>query len=144
MNIEQLREYCISKKGVTEEFPFDFDTLVFKVMGKMFALAPLSRWEQGSETINLKCDPERALELRDEYESINAGYHMSKKHWITVEYANLPPQFVKDLIDDSFELVVNSMTKKSRKEFWEGKFMKIYTHKNNESQSNKRYNKRKY
>ena len=117
MNIEQLREYCISKKGVTEEFPFDFDTLVFKVIGKMFALAPLSRWEQGSETINLKCDPERALELRDEYESINAGYHMSKKHWNTVTAnQDVSDIFLFELIDHSYNLVVKGLTKKLKTE----------------------------
>ena len=117
MNIEQLREYCISKKGVTEEFPFDFDTLVFKVMGKMFALAPLSRWELGSETINLKCDPERALELRDEYESVNEGYHMSKKHWNTITAnQDASDALIFELIDHSYELVVKGLTKKLRTE----------------------------
>ena len=117
MNIEQLREYCISKKGVTEEFPFDFDTLVFKVMGKMFALAPLSRWEQGSETINLKCDPERALELREEYESVNAGYHMSKKHWNTITANNdVPDDLLFELIDHSYDLVVKGLAKKLKTE----------------------------
>ena len=117
MNIEQFREYCIRKKGVTEEFPFDFDTLVFKVMGKMFALAPLSMWEQGSETMNLKCNPERSLELRDKYESIYAGYHMSKKHWNTV-VANkeVPDSLLFELIDHSYELVVKGLTKKLREE----------------------------
>ena len=113
MNIEQLREYCIRKKGVTEEFPFDFDTLVFKVMGKMFALVPLSRWEQGSETINLKCDPERALELRDEYDSINAGYHMSKKHWNTITAnQDTSDALIFELIDHFYDLVVKGLTKK--------------------------------
>lgn len=117
MNIEQLREYCIRKKGTTEEFPFDFDTLVFKVMGKMFALAPLSRWEQGSETMNLKCDPERSLELRDEYESINAGFHMSKKHWNTVTVnQDVSDEFLFELIDHSYDLVVKGLTKKLRTE----------------------------
>ncbi|MBL4604308.1 MAG: MmcQ/YjbR family DNA-binding protein [Flavobacteriaceae bacterium] len=115
MNIEQLREYCISKKGVTEEFPFDFDTLVFKVMGKMFALAPLSRWEQGIETINLKCDPEWAIELRDTYDSIDAGFHMSKKHWNTVTAnQDTSDKFLFELIDHSYELVIKGLTKKLR------------------------------
>ncbi|MFY0630595.1 MAG: MmcQ/YjbR family DNA-binding protein [Flavobacteriaceae bacterium] len=117
MNIEQLREYCISKKGVTEEFPFDFDTLVFKVMGKVFALVPLSRWEQGSETINLKCDPERAIELREEYESINSGFHMNKKHWNTVTAnQDASDQFLFELIDHSYDLVVKGLTKKLKVE----------------------------
>tara|TARA_R110002073_G_scaffold313380_3_gene485328 strand:+ start:34203 stop:34628 length:426 start_codon:yes stop_codon:yes gene_type:complete len=117
MNIEQLRNYCISKKGVIEEFPFDFDTLVFKVMGKMFALAPLSRWEQGIETMNLKCDPEWSLELRDEYESINAGFHMNKKHWNTIEAnKDVSDQFLFELIDHSYDLVVKGLTKKMKAE----------------------------
>lgn len=117
MNIEQFREYCISKKGVTEEFPFDFDTLVFKVMGKMFALAPLSRWEEGSETINLKCDPERALELRGEYDSVNAGFHMSKKHWNTVTAnQDVSDELLLELVDHSYELVVKGLTKKLKLE----------------------------
>ena len=117
MNIEQFRNYCLSKKGVTEEFPFDFDTLVFKVMGKMFALAPLSRWEQGNETINLKCDPERSLELREEYESINAGFHMSKKHWNTVTAnQDVPDKLLFELIDHSYDLVVKGLTKKLQTE----------------------------
>ncbi len=120
MNIEQLRNYCICKKGVTEEFPFDFDTLVFKVMGKMFALAPLSRWEQGSETINLKCDPERALALRDEYESINEGYHMSKKHWNTITAnQDASDDLLLELIEHSYDLVVQGLTKKLRAELEE-------------------------
>ena len=79
MNIEEFREHCINKKGVTEEFPFDAATLVFKVMGKMFALVPLERIPSQA---NLKCDPERAIELRESYDGkITAGYHMSKVHW---------------------------------------------------------------
>ncbi|HCY81681.1 MAG TPA: MmcQ-like protein, partial [Xanthomarina gelatinilytica] len=69
MNIEELRKYCISKKGVTEDFPFDIDTLVFKVLGKMFVLVGLKKWEAGEKAINLKCDPEYAQELRAEYSS---------------------------------------------------------------------------
>ena len=107
----------MSKKGVTEAFPFDFDTLVFKVMGKMFALAPLSRWEEGSETINLKCDPERSLILRDEYESINAGFHMSKKHWNTITAnRDVSDTLLFELIDHSYDLVVKGLTKKLREE----------------------------
>ena len=84
MNVEELRTYCISKKGVTEEFPFDESTLVFKVMGKMFALTGLNDEEQ---TVNLKCEPEYAIELREEYsDDILPGYHMNKKYWNTVNY----------------------------------------------------------
>lgn len=110
MNVEVFREYCISKKGVTEEFPFDESTLVFKVMGKMFALIPLER--QPSQA-NLKCDPERAIALRESYEgSITAGYHMSKIHWNTLHLTNLPPELTIELIDHSYELVVSKLPKK--------------------------------
>jgi predicted DNA-binding protein (MmcQ/YjbR family) len=81
MNIEQIREYCLKKKGVTEEFPFDEETLVFKVMGKIFILASL---DSIPLQFNLKCDPEKAIELREEYEAVQPGYHMNKRHWNTV------------------------------------------------------------
>lgn len=118
MNIEQLQDYCISKKGVTEDFPFDADTLVFKVLGKMFALVGLEKWEKGEKSINLKCDPDYAEELRAEYDSINAGYHMSKKHWNTVSLNSgaISPEFLSELIDHSYDMVVKGMTKKLRKE----------------------------
>ncbi|HSW53757.1 MAG TPA: MmcQ/YjbR family DNA-binding protein, partial [Ignavibacteriaceae bacterium] len=81
MNIEQIREYCLKKRGVTEEFPFDEETLVFKVMGKIFLLASL---ESIPLQINLKCNPENAVEIREEYEAVQPGYHMNKKHWNTI------------------------------------------------------------
>jgi predicted DNA-binding protein (MmcQ/YjbR family) len=115
MNIEQFRDYCLSKKGVTESFPFGEDTLVFKVMGKMFALAGL---DSHPATANLKCDPERAIALREEYDGlIFPGYHMSKKHWNTVEIEkNLPQPLLLELIDHSYDLVVKSLTKKLKAE----------------------------
>ena len=114
MNIEQLREYCISKKGATESFPFDEHTLVFKVMGKMFALVAL---ERVPSQVNLKCDPERALALREEYDGIIIpGYHMSKKHWNTLYLEQLPPLFLKELIDHSYNLVVSKLPKRIREE----------------------------
>ena len=114
MNIESFREYCISKKGVTEEFPFDEDTLVFKVLGKMFALTGL---ERVPFKISLKCDPERAIELREAFDGLIVGaYHMNKKHWNTIEPERLPPQLVKDLIDHSYNLVVNGLTKRQKEE----------------------------
>lgn len=117
MNIEKYRQYCISKNGVTEHFPFDEDTLVFKVGNKMFALASLSQWENGNPTINLKCDPERAEELRAEYDGINPGYHMSKIHWNTVAAnADVPDAMVLELIDDSYNLIFKSLTKKLQSE----------------------------
>ena len=116
MNIEQIREYCLAKKGTTEDFPFDKDTLVFKVLGKMFALAGLKKWEAGEAAINLKADPEYSQELRAEYSSIRPGFHMSKKHWNTLylHEGELKPQLVKDLIDHSYNMVVKGMTKKRR------------------------------
>ena len=111
MNIEEFREYCIAKKGVTEGFPFDEQTLVFKVMGKMFALCGL---ERVPAQVNLKCDPERAIELRETHDGVIAGWHMSKKHWNTVFLDNLDPQLTKELIDHSYNLVVAKFTKKLR------------------------------
>jgi predicted DNA-binding protein (MmcQ/YjbR family) len=118
MNIELLREYCISKPAVTEEFPFDQDTLVFKVLGKMFALTSLKKWEEGLAAVNLKCDPEKSVELRETYESIKPGFHMSKKHWNTVELMQreLSNEFIQELIDHSYHLVIKGMTKKQQAE----------------------------
>ncbi|OBQ51662.1 MmcQ/YjbR family DNA-binding protein [Tamlana sp. s12] len=116
MDIEQIRDYCLSKKGVSEDFPFDEHTLVFKVLGKMYALISLKKWEQGEQAINLKADPEYALELRASHSCIRAGYHMNKKHWNTI-YLNeeaLPSDFIKTLIDHSYDMVVKGMTKKMR------------------------------
>ena len=113
MNIEEFREYCISKKGVTESLPFDDTTLVFKVMTKMFALGNL----EGPLSVNLKCDPEKAIELREEYEGINPGYHMSKVHWNTIEMdGSVPIKLVTELIDHSYDLVVAGLTKKLKEE----------------------------
>lgn len=116
MNIEQLRQYCISKKGVTEDFPFDADTLVFKVQGKMFAIIGLEKWEAGQKAINLKCDPVYAQELRADYEAIYPGYHMSKKHWNTIDLTldEISPKFLAELIDHSYAMVVKGMPKKVR------------------------------
>ena len=112
MNIESFRHYCLSKKGVTEEFPFDEVTLVFKVMGKMFALAPLERIPS---QINLKCDPERAQLLREEWDGIiMPGYHMSKVHWNTLLMEQLPDDLLTELIDHSYNLVVAKFPKKLR------------------------------
>lgn len=118
MNIEELRDFCISKKGVTEHFPFDDVTLVFKVMNKMFALVGLHQWESGEQKINLKCNPEKANELRADYEGISAGFHMNKKHWNTVLMNNsdVSDQLVFQLIDHSYDLVVQGLTKKAKAE----------------------------
>lgn len=113
MNIEEFRDYCIQKKGVTEEFPFDQVTLVFKVMGKMFALTSL----EGELSFNLKCDPERAIELRELHPAIVPGYHMNKKHWNTVySDGSLSNVFIKSMIDDSYRLIVEKLPVKVRLE----------------------------
>ncbi|HSQ47184.1 MAG TPA: MmcQ/YjbR family DNA-binding protein [Lutibacter sp.] len=115
MNIEEFREYCLSKNHVTESFPFDEETLVFKVAGKMFALAGL---EHHPATVSLKCDPEKALELREEYDEIMPGYHMNKTHWNSVIIdGNLSNKLIRELIDDSYSLVVKGLTKKQQKDF---------------------------
>ncbi len=112
MNIEEFRAFCIEKKGVNEEFPFDADTLVFKVMGKIFALAPLERLPPQA---NLKCDPERALELREAYDgAIITGYHMSKVHWNTLFLGQLPDHLIRELINHSYELVISKLPKKQK------------------------------
>ena len=116
MNIDLVRTHCLSKKGTTEEFPFDEDTLVFKVLGKMFVLAPLKKWEAGEASLNLKCDPVYTDELRDQYLSIYAGPYVSNKHWntILIYKGELKPEFVLELIDHSYDMVVKGMTKKLR------------------------------
>lgn len=117
MTITDFYDFCLSKKGVTEQFPFDEDTLVFKVGGKMFALSSLSEWEKGSPSMNLKCDPERALELRAEYDGINPGFHMSKVHWNTIAVnSDVPVKLLRELITHSYELVLGSLTKKLQAE----------------------------
>jgi predicted DNA-binding protein (MmcQ/YjbR family) len=102
MDIETLRNYCISKKGVTEGFPFGGDTLVFKVKGRIFALANLD----GDLSVNLKCDPSLAPEFREKYPAVTPGYHMNKKHWNTVLLdGSIPDREVFSWIDHSYNLV---------------------------------------
>ena len=114
MNIEEFREYCLSKKGTTEGFPFGPEVLVFKVMGKMFSMTAMDRVPF---QVNLKNDPEKSIELRETYDGIVVpGYHMSKKHWNTVFLGNLPPKIAMELIDDSYNLVVAGLTKKLKAE----------------------------
>jgi predicted DNA-binding protein (MmcQ/YjbR family) len=120
MNLEKLYEYCLSKKGVTEHFPFDEDTLVFKVGEKLFALTSLSQFEKGEPRVNLKCNPERALELRAEFEDIQPGYHMSKVHWNTINInRGVADKMILELIDHSYDLVFKSLTKKMQSEIIE-------------------------
>lgn len=120
MYLETFYEYCLSKKGITEHFPFDEETLVFKVGGKMFALSSLNQWEKGAPSVNLKCNPEYAEDLRAQYDDIKPGFHMSKIHWNTIEInRDVPDSLIKELIDHSYELVFKSLTKKGQTEILE-------------------------
>lgn len=114
MNIEEFRNYCISKKAVTESFPFDETTLVFKVMGKMFALTDV----EDEFKLNLKCDPEKAISLREKYpDHVLPGYHMNKKHWNTVVVDGpIPDKLLYEWIDESYDLIVLSLPKTKRQE----------------------------
>lgn len=108
MNIEEFRTYCLSKPATTEGTPFGPDVLVFKVAEKMFALCDIQKFE----SINLKCDPEKAILLREQYPEITAGYHMSKVHWNTIVTDTLSNKLVYELIDHSYDLVLDSLPKK--------------------------------
>ena len=111
MHIEAFREYCLSLPGTTEEFPFGEETLVFKVGGKMYALTDVDLFE----SINLKCDPEKAVELRERYPAVQPGYHMNKKHWNTVlTDGSVPDLLLKEWIKESYHLVVEGLPKKVR------------------------------
>ena len=112
MQVDSFREYCLRKPGAMEDTPFGEDHLVFKVGGKMFALLGL---EEIPARANLKCDPDRALELRDRYEAVRAGYHTNKKPWNTVEIAaGIPEMELREMIDHSYELVVRGLPKAMR------------------------------
>jgi len=112
MDIEQFRNYCLSKPGTTEECPFGPETLVLKVKGKMFALCSIDDFGD----INLKCNPEKAMVLREEYPQIKPGFHMNKTHWNTVTLEGLPQKLISELIDHSYDLVKASLPKKTREE----------------------------
>ena len=108
MNIEELRDYCLSLKGATEDFPFDETTLVFKVVGKIFCITDL----QDKFSVALKNDPEKNIELREEFPAIKPGYHMNKTHWNTIEIdGSMPDDLLKNLIDESYDLVVLKLKK---------------------------------
>ena len=115
MNIEDFRNYCLAKPGVTEELPFGPDTLVYKVLGKAFALTGINSEDF---SVNLKCDPERALELRASYDAVQPGYHMNKKHWNTVSFETneLSDKELIELINHSYDLVAAKLTVKQKKE----------------------------
>jgi predicted DNA-binding protein (MmcQ/YjbR family) len=109
MDLAEFREYCLTKPGAKEGTPFGPDVLVYKVGGKMFALAAL---DEVPPTANLKCDPDLALDLRDRYEQVKPGYHMNKKHWNTVEIeGGIPAVELRKMIDQSYQLVVESLPK---------------------------------
>lgn len=112
MNIEELREYCISKKGVEETFPFDEETLVFKVMGKVFLLTGI---DSKPVEFNVKCDPELAISLREKYDCVKPGYHMNKKHWNTITCdGSVGKNLLKNWIDHSYNQVASGLTKKQK------------------------------
>lgn len=111
MNIEQLREYCLSKKATTECFPFDATTLVFKVAGKMFAVTSLDR----PDCVSMKCNPEYALELRERYQAIEGAYHFNKKYWNQIHFnKDVDDTLLLQLIDHSYDEVLKTFTKKQR------------------------------
>ncbi|MEO0735155.1 MAG: MmcQ/YjbR family DNA-binding protein [Bacteroidota bacterium] len=113
MTLDELRDYCLAKPATKETLPFGPDTLVFKAGGKMFALTGL---DEADLRVNLKCDPERAIQLREQHEEIKPGWHMNKKHWNTVyiEDGDLRDDFIRELIDHSYTLVISSLPKKTR------------------------------
>lgn len=113
MDASLILDHCLKKKGVEETFPFNPDTLVMKVMGKMFLLMPL---ESQPLSIAVKTDPEWSSELREKYPQITGAYHMNKTHWNTIICEGLLPKLIFDLIDSSYELIVKSLTKKQREE----------------------------
>lgn len=117
IEFEELRRYCLSKKCATEDFPFDETTLVFRIGSKMFCLTNM---EKLPFSFNLKCDPERAIQLRERYEAIIPGFHLNKKHWNTLipEYG-LNPQLIYELIDHSYDLVFEGLKKKEKQEIIE-------------------------
>ncbi len=111
MDLETIREYCLKKKGVTESLPFNEDSPVYKVMSKIFLIANLTP----PTSINLKCDPEKAVELRERYPAVTPGYHMNKLHWNTILLDNsTPDKLILSWIDDSYNLAASGLTKKEK------------------------------
>ena len=126
MNLEEFRQYCLAKPGVTESYPFKGESVWMKVMGKMFALTNVMDMKIEGEMVapfhlmNLKCDPERAIELREQHPAIGPGWHQSKVHWNSLYMdGSLPDDLVHELIDHSYELVAGSLTGKAKKELQE-------------------------
>ncbi|MDX2188820.1 MAG: MmcQ/YjbR family DNA-binding protein [Bacteroidota bacterium] len=114
MDIAFIRDYCLSKNGVTEAFPFDNETLVFKVMGKVFLLIGIN---SNPIQFNVKCAPELAIEFREKYDFVLPGYHMNKKHWNTIIYNGSNAKILKEMIDASYNLVVAGLPKSTQSQF---------------------------
>jgi predicted DNA-binding protein (MmcQ/YjbR family) len=115
VHTESLREYCLSKKHATEEFPFGDSTLVYKVKGKIFLITSLNSTPL---QFNVKCDPDKAIDLREEYDCVKPGYHMNKKHWNTIVADGcMTDKLMKEQIDHSYELIVSSLPAKDKKDF---------------------------
>jgi len=113
MNIEDIHEYCVLKRGVTVSFPFDNNTLVFKVMDKMFVLLNL----EGSLRMNLKCEPGKGVELREQYNAVQPGYHMNKEHWNTVFVdGTISDKIIYKWLDDSYDLVLKKLSRTKSEE----------------------------
>lgn len=111
MDFEIIRNHCLSKPGTSEDFPFDEDTLVIRVAGKIFILMSFN----SADRVNLKCDPEKAIELREKYSGVKPGYHMNKKHWNTLFInEDVPPNEILELVDHSYQLVYDKLTKKEK------------------------------
>ncbi len=111
MNIEAYRNYCLQKKGVTEEFPFDKNTLVYKIRGRMFTATDVTQFE----SINVKCHPEKSIRLRETYAGVSPGYHMNKRHWNTILIdGSIPDKLIYQWIDESYTLVVAKLSKHER------------------------------
>ena len=118
MDLERFRKHCLGKKGVTEEFPFGEHTLVYKVMGKMFCLTGIEEFS----SVNLKVDPEQGVELREQYPAVQPGYHMNKKHWVTVLLdGSIPDRLLLQWVDISYDLVVHGLTKTQKSALSRGK-----------------------
>jgi predicted DNA-binding protein (MmcQ/YjbR family) len=116
MDIEEIRLYCLSKKGASESLPFDETSPVYKVMNKIFLIMNL----EPPFSINVKCDPEEAIELRGKYDTVLPGYHMNKHHWNTILVdKGLPNKLIMKWIDDSYNLIISNLPKKTQKEFAE-------------------------
>lgn len=111
MNIEEFRDFCFSLKAVTESLPFDKNTLVFKIKGKIFALTNINNFS----SINVKCDPEKAITLREEYQAVIPGFHMNKKHWNTIKIdGTISNKLLKEWTLDSYNIIVSNLPKKNK------------------------------